>query len=112
MARIDFIKDLICNTIAQTMGTDYYPATGTDSNKSLAAVDTWKLTDIGKDVDEAGKKDIFTKTLMIQLGKYYFDSRVYDPQLPPVFRDVMEYGGYILHTRLGLYEVEDDPNGI
>ena len=55
MARIDFIKDLICNTIAQTMGTDYYPASGTESNKSLAAVVTWMMTDVGKDVDEAGK---------------------------------------------------------
>lgn len=109
MARIDFVKELICNTIAQTMGADYYPATGTDSNKNLSAVDTWKLVDVGKDVDEAGKKDVFTKTLMIQLGAYYFDNRVYDPQLPPVFRNVMEYGGYILKTRLGLYEVEDDP---
>lgn len=109
MARIDLVKNLICNTIAQTMGTDYYPATGTDSNKNLSAVDTWKLIDVGKDVDEAGKKDVFTKTLMIQLGAYYFDNRVYDPQLPPVFRNVMEYGGYILKTRLGLYEVEDDP---
>lgn len=107
--RIDFIKNLICNTIAQTMGSDYYPASGIDSNKNLAAVDTWKLVDVGKDVEEAGKKDVFTKTLMIQLGKYYFDTRVYAPELPPVFRDTMEYGGYILHTRLGLYEVEDDP---
>lgn len=109
MARIDFIQNLICNTIAQAMGADYYPVTGTDSNKNLTAVDTWKLIDVGKDVEDAGKKDVFTKALMIQLGAYYFDNRVYDPQLPPVFRNVMEYGGYILKTRLGLYEVEDDP---
>lgn len=107
--RIEFVQNLICNVIAQTMGTDYYPATGTDSNHKLAAVDTWNLIDVGKDVEDQNKKDVFTKTLMIQLGKYYFDNRLYDAELPPVFRDVMEYGGYILKTRLGLYQVEDDP---
>lgn len=107
--RIEKIQQLICNVIAQTMGADYYPESGTDSNKSLAAVDTWKLADVGKDVEDAGKTDVFTKTLMVQLGKYYFDNRLYDAEMPPVFRDVMEYGGYLLHTRLGLYQVEDDP---
>ena len=107
--RINFVQNLICNVIAQTMGDDYYPASGTDANHKLAAVDTWKLVDVGKDVENMNKKDVFTKALMIQIGKYYFDNRLYDPELPPIFRDTLEYGGYILKTRLGLYEVEDDP---
>ena len=107
--RINFVKQLVCDVIGQSLGQDYYPANGSDPNKNLKAVDTWKLADVGKDVEALSKKDVFTKTLMIQLGKYYFDSRLYSSDLPPIFRDTMEYGGYILRTRLGLYEVEDDP---
>lgn len=107
--RITFVKQLVCNVIGQALGQDYYPTNGSDPNKNLMAVDTWKLADVGKDVEELSKKDVFTKTLMIQLGKYYFDNRLYSADLPPIFRDTMEYGGYILRTRLGLYEVEDDP---
>lgn len=107
--RIAFVQKLVCDTIAQSLGADYYPSDGSSPNHKLAELDTWKLTDVGKDVEELGKKDVFTKTLMLQLGKYYFDNRIYSPELPPIFRDTMEYGGYILRTRLGLYEVEDDP---
>lgn len=107
--RINFVKQLVCDVIGQSLGQAYYPASGSDPNRNLKEVDTWKLADVGKDVEELSKKDVFTKTLMIQLGKYYFDSRLYSSDLPPIFRDAMEYGGYILRTRLGLYQVEDDP---
>ena len=63
--RINFVQNLICNVIAQTMGDDYYPASGTDANHKLAAVDTWTLVDVGKDVETMNKKDVFTKALMI-----------------------------------------------
>ena len=44
--RINFVKQLVCDVIGQSLGQDYYPASGSDPNKNLKAVDTWKLADV------------------------------------------------------------------
>ena len=108
-SRIEFVQRLVCDAIAQTMGADYYPATGTDHNKSLSALDTWKLSDVGKDINEMNKTDVFTKVLALQLGAYILDLRRWEKEFPPIYRSQMEFGGYLLKSRLGLYEVENDP---
>lgn len=103
------VKDLVINAIAQTMGADYFPGAGTN-NGSLAALDTYKLSDVGKDMADMNKTDVFTKTLMVQLAAYIMDERIFEnTDLPPVYKSYLEYGGYLLKVRLGLYEVEDDP---
>lgn len=103
------VKDLVINAIAQTMGADYFPGTGTN-NGSLADLDTYKLSDVGKDMADMNKTDVFTKTLMVQLAAYIMDERIFEnTDLPPVYKSYLEYGGYLLKVRLGLYEVEDDP---
>lgn len=103
------VKDLIINAIAQTMGADYFPSAGTN-NGSLADLDTYKLSDVGKDIADMNKTDVFTKTLMVQLAAYIMDERIFEnTDLPPVYKSYLEYGGYLLKVRLGLYEVEDDP---
>lgn len=103
------VKDLVINAIAQTMGADYFPSAGTN-NGSLADLDTYKLSDVGKDMADMNKTDVFTKTLMVQLAAYIMDERIFEnTDLPPVYKSYLEYGGYLLKVRLGLYEVEDDP---
>lgn len=103
------VKDLVINAIAQTMGADYFPSAGTN-NGSLADLDTYKLSDVGKDMADMNKTDVFTKTLMVQLAAYIMDERIFEnTDLPPIYKSYLEYGGYLLKVRLGLYEVEDDP---
>jgi hypothetical protein len=107
--RIEEVQKLIINAIGQTMGADYFPGTGENNNK-LADLDTWKLADVGKDMEDAGKTDVFTKTLMVQIADWIMDNRTFsNSDLPNIYKTAMEYGGYILKVRLGLYEVEDDP---
>ena len=107
--RIEDVQKVIINAIGQTMGSDYYPGDNAHNN-TLADIDTWKLSDVGKDMADAGKTDVFTKTLMIQIADWIMDNRTFDNEdLPAIYKSVMEYGGYILKVRLGLYEVEDDP---
>lgn len=107
--RIEEVQKLIINAIGQTMGADYFPATG-EHNNTLADVDTWKLADVGKDIADAGKTDVFTKTLMVQIADWIMDNRTFsNSDLPNIYKTAMEYGGYILKVRIGLYEVEDDP---
>ena len=95
-SRIEFVQKLVCDAIAQTMGANYYPASGTDSNKNLSALDTWKLSDVGKDINDMNKTDVFTKTLALQLGAYILDTRLWQKEFPSVYRSRMEFGGYTL----------------
>lgn len=109
MGRVENIQQLTRDGIAQTMGADYYPATGTSENKDLSAIDTYKLPDVGKDIDEAGKNDVFTKALVVRIGKVVTERRLVPYIDPAILKDSFEYGGAIESIRLGLYEVQDDP---
>lgn len=107
--RIEKYQKLVVNAIGQTMGTDYFPGSG-EHNGTLADLDTWRLSDVGKDMEDAGKTDVFTKTLMLQLADWIMDNRTFsNDDMPPLYKTAMEYGGYLLKVRIGLYEVEDDP---
>lgn len=110
MGRVENIQQLTRDQIAQTMGADYYPATGTSENKDLSAIDTYKLPDVGKDIDEAGKNDVFTKGLVVRIGKVVSDNRLLPYIDPAILKDSFEYGGAIESIRLGIYEVQDDPS--
>ena len=102
------VKQLTCDAIAQAMGKDYYPATGTDTNKNLAALDSYKLVDVGKDVEDAGKLDAFARAMLVMVGKITVDSRKLPLAVPKILKDTFEFGGYREHIRLGLFEVTDD----
>lgn len=110
MGRVENIQQLTRDQIAQTMGVDYYPATGTSENKDLSAIDTYKLPDVGKDIDEAGKNDVFTKGLVVRIGKVVTERRLVPYIDPAILKDSFEYGGATESIRLGIYEVQDDPS--
>lgn len=110
MGRVENIQQLTRDAIAQTMGVNYYPATGTGDNKNLAEIDTYKLPDVGRDIDEADKNDVFTKSLVVRIGKVVTERRLVPYIDPAILKDTFEYGGAIESIRLGLYEVQDDPS--
>lgn len=103
-------KQVFCDAIAQTMGVNYFPSTVENENKNLADLDSSKLVDVGVDVEEAGKLDAFTKSLVVLVGKIDIDNRDFPLQDEDILKDNFEYGGMIENIRLGLYEVEDDPS--
>lgn len=102
-------KQIFADAVAQVMGADYYPASGTDTNKDLHAFESYKLNDVGKDVDEAGLLDALTKAMVVLVGKTKFDFRSFPLQDSKILKDSFEYGGMMENVRLGLYEIEDDP---
>lgn len=110
MSRVENIQQLTRDAIAQTMGTNYYPTSGTSDNKNLAEIDTYKLPDVGKDIDTADKNDVFTKALVVRIGKVVTEKRLVPYLDPAILKDTFEYGGAIESIRLGLYEVQDDPS--
>lgn len=100
------LTTLTMNAIAQTLGADYM----TQEDGSIAALDDAKLIDVGKDVDDmTNGKEQFTKALIDQLGKLYIVSDAYKNDLPDIFVDNFEWGGFIEQVSFNLNKVIDDP---
>lgn len=100
------IKNLTMNAIAQTLGASYM----TQEDGTIAPLDDAKLIDVGKSVEdmENGVEN-FTKSLLDQLAKMYIVSDVYKNDLPDIFVDSFDWGGFIEVVNFDLSTVIDDP---
>ena len=103
---VEQIKNLTMNAIAQTLGASYM----TQDDGTIAPLDDAKLIDVGTDVVnlERGVEN-FTKSLLDQLAKIYVVSDVYKNDLPDIFVDSFDWGGFIEVVNFDLAEVIDDP---
>lgn len=103
---VEQIKNLTINAIAQTLGASYM----TQDDGTIAPLDDAKLIDVGTDVAnlERGVEN-FTKSLLDQLAKIYIVSDVYKNDLPDIFVDSFDWGGFIEVVNFDLAEVIDDP---
>ena len=103
---VEQIKNLTMNAIAQTLGESYM----TTEDGTIAPLDDAKLIDVGTDVAnlERGVEN-FTKSLLDQLAKIYIVSDVYKNDLPDIFVDSFDWGGFIEVVNFDLAEVIDDP---
>lgn len=103
---VEHIKNLTMNAIAQTLGTSYM----TQEDGTITPLDDAKLIDVGTDVAnlENGVEN-FTKSLLDQLAKIYIVSDVYKTDLPDIFVDSFDWGGFIEVVNFDLAEVIDDP---
>ena len=69
MKHVDVVS-LTQEAVAQTMGTDYMEKLG-----DFAALDSYKLVDVGKDVTASGTVDVYCKKLIVfayRVIVYYF----------------------------------------
>lgn len=103
---VEQIKNLTMNAIAQTLGASYM----TQDDGKIAPLDDAKLIDVGTAVAnlERGVEN-FTKSLLDQLAKIYVVSDVYKNDLPDIFVDSFDWGGFIEVVNFDLAEVIDDP---
>lgn len=103
---VEQIKNLTMNAIAQTLGASYM----TQEDGTIAPLDDAKLIDVGKTIEnlEHGVEN-FTKSLLDQLAKIYIVSDVYKNDLPDIFVDSFDWGGFIEVVNFDLAEVIDDP---
>lgn len=117
------VKGAIAEVANQLIGAQYLPvATITTSDGEVVPNDT-KLTaknlddynpnvlaDIGVAIKNyAPAFDIVFNTLVEQLGKMVIDDRKFVADLPDIFVDPIEWGGYVEWVRVGLSDVMDDP---
>lgn len=84
------VVNLTKNAIAQTMGTEYMEQIG-----DLAALDSAKLIDVGKDVIDSGSVDAFVKSLLVQMGEMYIESREYVSELSSLYVHSFDWGGFV-----------------
>lgn len=89
MKKVDVVK-ITQEAVAQTMGTDYM-----SENGGLKEIESFRLADIGEDVLNSGTVDQYVKSILTQLGKMYVDSKAYAAELPSLFIDSFEWGGYL-----------------
>ena len=89
MKKIDVVK-ITQEAVAQTMGADYMSEHG-----GIKDIESFRLPDIGEDVLNSGTVDQYVKSILTQLGKMYVDSKAYAAELPSLFIDSFEWGGYL-----------------
>lgn len=98
------VVTVVQNAVAQAMGSEYMSKLG-----DLSSLDSYKLVELGKDVLDTGTVDTYTKSLLSQLGKMFIDSRKYEGEMPSIFIDSFEWGGYIERVGFDLAEIIADP---
>lgn len=84
------VVELTQNAVAQTLGDEYMGKDG-----KLAPLTSFNLVDVGKDVLDSGSVDSYVKALLTQMGKMIIESDVYKAELPSLFIDSFDWGGYI-----------------
>lgn len=104
---VESVKSLTIEAISQVLGADYMTA---DDDGTIVPLDNAKLIDVGTDIEhmENGVEN-FTKALLDQLAKIYIVSDRYQTDLPDIFVDSFEWGGFIEVVNFDLSTVIDDP---
>lgn len=113
MKRVDVLQ-LTRDAIAQTMGANYMPLLDPDTqqpidNDHLAALESYKLVDIGRDVTTETTINSFANNMIALLGKHVIDARLYTSKLPSIFVESFDWGGFVERTRIGLGDIIADP---
>lgn len=84
------IVDLTQKAVAQTLGNEYMTKDG-----KLQAIESYNIVDVGTSVLESGALDSYVKALLSQMGKMIVESKVYTAELPSIFVDSYDWGGYL-----------------
>ena len=89
MKRVDVIA-LTQKAIAQAMGDTFMEQTG-----DLAALDSYKLADVGRAVLDSGSREAFSKALISVIAKVVIDERKYTGEIKSIFVDNFDWGGFV-----------------
>lgn len=94
------------------ISSKYFPVDTEDTNPdryTLTAQDSALLVDMGEVAKSSqNAADLVFRTMIDVIGKIVIDSRTYVPELPSLFIDPIEWGGFVEHVRVGLSDVMED----
>lgn len=89
--KFEDITTLTQEAVSQTLGTKYMQT----EDGNIKPIESFKLADVGKDVLDSGTVDAYVKSLLVQMGKMVVDAKVYKAEMPSIFVDNFEWGGYV-----------------
>jgi hypothetical protein len=103
MKHVDVVE-LTRESVAQTMGTDYMEKLG-----DFSAIDSYKLTDVGRDVLQVGTVDVYSKKLLGQLAKLVVDEKKYEASgIKGIFVDSFDWGSFVERVYFAPQDIIED----
>lgn len=113
------VKSIVQNLANQMIGAGYFPVnTAIDAETgqpippspiTIEGVDSALLVDLGEAAKSSPAATEFVyKALIDQIGKIVIESRSYTAELPSLFVDPIDWGGFVEHVQVGLSDVYDD----
>ena len=102
--KLEDVKVLTQQALAQSMGKSYM-----QQNGYLEGIPAEKLTDIGRDIDELGTTEKFTKALVSLMAKFECTTLGYEMIFNDIVVDRIEWGGFVQRAKIDITDVYDDP---
>lgn len=102
--KLEDVKVLTQQALAQSMGKDYM-----DQKGYLEGIPAEKLIDIGRDIDELGTTEQFTKALVSLMAKFECTTLGYEMLFSDIVVDRIEWGGFVQRAKIDIADVYDDP---
>lgn len=102
--KLEDVKVLTQQALAQSMGKDYMEQKG-----YLEGIPAEKLIDIGRDIDELGTTEKFTKALVSLMAKFECSTLGYEMLFSDIVVDRIEWGGFVQRAKIDIADVYDDP---
>lgn len=98
------VTELTQKAIAQTLGETYMTRDG-----ELQPIESYNLVDVGKDVEDMENGlDKYVKALLVQVGKIVVESKKYTAELPSLFIETFDWGGFIERIYFSPQDVVSD----
>lgn len=113
------VVNVVQSVMNQLSGTQYFPVkteidptTGEEVKPQpmvLTATDTAALVDMGEVAKgNPAAAELIYKTMIDTIGKIIIESRSYVAELPSLFVDTIDWGGFVEHVQVGLSDVYED----
>lgn len=102
--KLEDVKVLTQQALAQSMGKEYM-----EQNGYLEGIPAEKLIDIGRDIDELGTTEKFTKALVSLMAKFECTTLGYEMMFSDIVVDRIEWGGFVQRAKIDIADVYDDP---
>lgn len=102
--KLEDVKVLTQQALAQSMGKDYMTQNG-----YLEGIPAEKLVDIGKDIEDMGTTEKYTKALVSLMAKFECTTLGYEMMFSDIVVDRIEWGGFVQRAKIDIADVYDDP---
>lgn len=102
--KLEDVKTLTQQALAQSMGHEYM-----EQNGYLEGIPAEKLVDIGRDIEDMGTTEKYTKALVSLMARFECTTLGYEMMFSDIVVDRIEWGGFVQRAKIDIGDVYDDP---